>query len=259
MNTNERNRFPLNGKTIAGIILIAIGILFGLQSLGWIDGFQLWEFWPLILMFVGISHLVRPRQPGHRAWGALEIAFGSFFLLRTLGVFWISFWKVWPFFLVAAGAHLIWQAWFSRRAESAEIGQRAHDGAMAGIEATRGLRDAPLTSRKLDELAVFGGGDRVVRTDDFRGGDVCVIFGGLDIDLREAVIAGDSATIDVFVCFGGLDLRVPENWSVIIQAAPIFGSSEYKPPPGGPLTPAADRKTLVITGAVIFGGVEVKQ
>lgn len=256
---NERNRFLLNGKTITGLILIAIGILFALQSLGWIEGFEIWEFWPLILIFVGINHLVRPRQPGHRTWGVIEIAFGSFFLLRTLGVFWISFWKVWPFFFVFAGIHLIWQAWFSRRPGGSDIGQHAHEGAMAGLEATRGFRDETSTSRTLEELAVFGGGDRVVRTDDFRGGSVSVIFGGFDIDLREAVMVGDSAIIDVFVCFGGLDLRVPGEWSVIIQATPIFGSSEYKPAPGGPLPAGAPRKTLTITGAVIFGGVEVKQ
>lgn len=256
---NERNRFLLNGKTIAGLILIAIGILFAVQSLGWIEGFEIWEFWPLILIVVGISHIVRPRQPGHRTWGVIEIAFGLFFLLRTLGVFWISFWNVWPFFFVFAGAHLIWQAWFSRRSGGPGIGERAHEGAMAGLEATRGLRDETSASRRLEELAVFGGGDRVVRTDDFRGGSVSVIFGGFDIDLREAVMVGESATIDVFVCFGGVDLRVPENWNVIIQATPIFGSSEYKPPPGGPLGPSADRRTLTITGAVIFGGVEVKQ
>ena len=256
---NERNQFPLNGKVIAGFVLLGVGILFGLQSLGWIEGFEIWEFWPLILIVVGLNHVIRPRQPGHRTWGIFEIAFGLFFLLRTLGVFWISLWKVWPVFFVFAGLHLIWQAWYSRRAGGAAIGERAHEGAMAGLEATRGLREPSPGSRTLEELAVFGGGDRVVRTDDFRGGSISVIFGGFDIDLREAVMKTDSVTIDVFVCFGGVDLRVPENWSVIIQAAPIFGSSEYKPPPGGPLTPAADRKTLTITGAVIFGGIEVKQ
>lgn len=248
---NETNRFPLNSKTIAGLILIAVGIVFALQSAGWIEGFQIWEFWPLILIFVGLNHLLRPRQPGHRTWGAIELAAGLFFLLRTLGVFWISIWKVWPVILVVAGAHLVWQAWFSRRQ-----GPGSPDGGPSG---PGGAPGEPSASRKLDELAVFGGGDRVVRTADFRGGDVCAIFGGFDIDLREAVMTGDSATIDVFVLFGGVDLRVPENWNVIMQAAPIFGSSEYKPPPGGSLTPAADRKTLTITGAVIFGGVEVKQ
>lgn len=248
---NATSRFPLNGKTIAGLILIAVGILFALESLGWIEGFEIWEFWPLILIFVGIGHVTRPRQPGHRTWGLIEIAFGSFFLLRTLGVFWISFWKIWPAMLVIAGAHLIWQAWSNRRAPGAAdagVGDRAHEGAMAGA----------LASRTLDELALFGGADRVIRTDDFRGGSVNVIFGGFDIDLREAVMLGDSAVIDVFVCFGGLDLRVPEEWSVINQATPIFGSSEYKPRPGGPVTAGSARKTLTITGAVIFGGVEVK-
>lgn len=256
---NERNRFPLNGKTVAGLILVSIGVLFALQNFGLIEGFEIWEFWPVILIAVGISHVVRPRKPGQRTWGLVELAFGAFFLLRTLGVFWISLWQIWPILFVVAGLHLVWQAWSGRRASGPGIGERAHEGAMAGLEATRGLPESSPASRTLEELAVFGGGDRVIRTDDFRGGSVSVIFGGFDIDLREAVMKGDSATIDVFVCFGGLDLRVPEGWNVIIEATPIFGSSEYKPPPGGPLTPASDRKTLTITGAVIFGGVEVKQ
>lgn len=257
-NMNQKNRFPLSGKVMAGLILIFFGILFALESLGWAAGFQIWEFWPVILIVVGINHVVRPRQAGQRTWGVLEIAFGLFFLLRTLGVFWISFWKIWPAFLVLAGLHLIWQAWASRRAGAPGIGERAHEGAIAGLEATRGLRGETAASRTLEELAFFGGGDRVIRTEDFRGGSVNVIFGGFDIDLREAVMKEDSATIDVFVCFGGLDLRVPADWTVVIQVTPIFGSSEYKPAPGGPLAGSA-RKTLTITGAVIFGGVEVKQ
>ncbi len=256
---NERNRFPLNGKTIAGLILIAIGILFALESLGWIQGFEIWEFWPVILIIAGISHIVRPRKPGHRAWGLLEIAFGAFFLLRTLGVFWISFWKVWPVFLVLAGLHLIWQAWVTGPRGAAGVGERAHDGAMAGLEATRGLRGPGPASGTLEELAVFGGGDRVIRTADFRGGTINVVFGGFDIDLREAVMAADSATIDVFVCFGGIDLRIPEDWNVVNQVTPIFGSCEYRPRPGGAITTSgAVRKTLTITGAVIFGGIDVK-
>jgi predicted membrane protein len=239
-----------SGKAIAGYVLIAVGILFLLDNLGILRGYDFWEFWPVILIIVGINHLLRPRQPGHRTWGALELAVGLFFLLRTLGVFWISIGKVWPAILVAAGAHLIWQASARQRRE-----QSAPEGAPAGPGGPGEL----IASSKLDELAIFGGGDRVVRTADFRGGDVFVLFGGFDIDLREAVMTGNSAAIDVFVCFGGLDLRVPEGWNVVVQASPIFGSSEYKPPPGGSLPPAADRKTLTITGAVIFGGVEVKQ
>ena len=34
---------------------------------------------------------------------------------------------------------------------------------------------------------MFGGGDRIVRSQAFRGGTVTAIMGGFDIDLRDAV------------------------------------------------------------------------
>lgn len=260
MNDNERA--TLTPKLVAGGILLALGVVFTLDNFGVIDAGSVWEYWPLILIFVGIGHVARPREQGSRAWGYVEIAAGLFFLLRNLGVFWISVWRVWPPVLALAGLYIIWQA-MTRRSEgagaegAAPLGQRAHDGAMAGLEATRDLVGAAEPRQYLSEFAVFGGGDRAIRSANFRGGSVGVIFGGFDIDLREAVIAGDSASIDVFVLFGGVDLRVPESWNVNVKATPILGSSEYKPRSSGPLA-GSPRKTLTVTGVVMFGGVEVK-
>lgn len=267
---DNRSCLALTPKLVAGAILIALGLIFTLDSLDIVDAGSIWQYWPLILIVVGVGHVARPKEYGSRAWGYLEIAAGLFFLLRNLGVFWISVWKVWPPLLLIGGIYIIWQAMTrhpgtdsgngpggSGGSAGFTAGERAHDGAMAGLEATRGLQGAPEPKQYLNEFALFGGGDRAVRSTNFRGGSVGVIFGGFDIDLREAVIAGDSASIDVFVLFGGVDLRVPESWNVNVKATPILGSSEYKPRAGA--APAeGPRKTLTVTGVVLFGGVEVK-
>lgn len=234
-----------SAKAIAGYVLIAIGILFTLENLGIIESYALWEFWPVILILVGVGHVFRPGQQGQRVWGLLEIAFGAFFLLRTLGVFWISIWKILPAMLVVTGAYLIWQATRSGR----------RGGAVApGLPGGAGTAAEP--SQYLNEFALFGGGNRTLRSADFRGGTVSVIFGGFDIDLRDVTMSQDSATIDVFALFGGVVLRVPENWNVVLTASAILGSSEYKP--RATATRDLPAKTLHITGVVICGGVEVK-
>lgn len=53
-----RSRFP-----IAALILIVLGILFLLSNLGWLPrlGPLFAQWWPLILIVVGVSLLVRRR------------------------------------------------------------------------------------------------------------------------------------------------------------------------------------------------------
>jgi predicted membrane protein len=101
----------------------------------------------------------------------------------------------------------------------------------------------------------MGGGERVVRSQDFRGGEVTAILGGFEIDLRGAGIAGDSATIEVFALFGGVELRVPEDWDVAVHGTPILGAVINSAKAGIGTVPT---KTLVIRGSAIMGGVEVK-
>jgi predicted membrane protein len=258
---NERHRSSLTPKVLAGSVLILLGVLFILDNFGVINAGDVSDYWPLFLIVLGVARLTRPRRPGERLWGGIFIVIGAVFLLRNLNIVWISFHQVWPVALVVIGIYLVWQTTARQRfADGASargnLGERIHEGVAAGREASRDFRPPGAASATLDEFALFGGGDRVVRSSDFRGGSVTAIFGGFDIDLREATIVGEAAVIDVFVMFGGVDIRVPEEWSVIVNATPILGNSEYKPRPGraveGPV------KTLTITGMVIFGGVEIK-
>jgi len=102
----------------------------------------------------------------------------------------------------------------------------------------------------------MGGGDRVVRSQDFRGGEVTAIMGGFGIDLRGAGIAGDSATIHIFTLWGGVDLKVPDDWNVAVAGTPILGV--FTNSAHGVRQGDAAAKTLVIKGVAIMGGVEVK-
>jgi len=107
-------------------------------------------------------------------------------------------------------------------------------------------------------VAIFSGCERRVKSQNFKGGRATSIFGGVELDLRDAKIAADQATIEVNCIFGGVEIRVPENWNVHSTSIPVLGGfsdkthiSSAEDPAGGP------RKTLVITGAIVFGGVEI--
>jgi membrane-bound ClpP family serine protease len=51
------------GSMIGGIILIALGLLFLAES--FIPGFSFWDYWPLLLVVLGVLLLVRSRSTYH--------------------------------------------------------------------------------------------------------------------------------------------------------------------------------------------------
>lgn len=255
---NDARRFQLTAKILIGGSLVLLGVLFLLDNFGLIDAASLWHYWPLVLVVVGAVRMVRPRRSGERLWGCIEVAVGVLLLLRYFDVIQISLFRLWPGTLVLLGIYLIWQA-AGRRAEAPGT-PAADDPIRVGLGArfarTRGLGGSNPDPRVLDGFTLFGGGNRVVRTPDFRGGTVTTIFGSFEIDLTDAVIAGDSASIEFLVIFGGVELRVPDGWNVVVNATPIIGGVEYKPRPGRLGETAS--KTLMVTGLVVFGGIEIK-
>jgi len=102
----------------------------------------------------------------------------------------------------------------------------------------------------------MGGGELVVHSQDFRGGEVSAIMGGFEIDLRGAAISGDSATLEVFTLFGGIELKVPQEWNVVLHGTPILGM--FANTAKAMADPSVPRKTLILKGTAIMGGVEVK-
>ena len=103
------------------------------------------------------------------------------------------------------------------------------------------------------EVAVFGGVDRRIATQDFRRAGCTAIFGGCKIDLRDAQMQGSEAVLDTYAIFGGVEVRVPEDWEVVNRGVAILGGiSEHRRHSG------SASKTLYVQGAAVFGGVEVK-
>jgi DUF1707 SHOCT-like domain len=103
-------------------------------------------------------------------------------------------------------------------------------------------------------IAIFGGVTRTGKWRIRKSTQAFALFGGMDLDLRDAIFEAPLAEISGFWCFGGLDIKVPEGIEVRDQTAGIFGGTDVRdigdPVPGAP--------TLVIKGVTLFGGVSVR-
>ena len=249
----------VTGRIIAGGILILLGVLFTLDNFGLVYAGDVFRYWPLFVVGFGLLKISHSRSQEQRVVGFIATAIGLLLLGRSLRLLPFGMREIWPVLLLAIGALLVWQS-VRRRGSAAgslaaaEILERARSGrAAASVEPT------PAGST-LNEFAFMGGGDRVVRSQDFRGGEVTAIMGGFEIDLRGAAIAGDTAEIEVFTLWGGVDLRVPEDWNVAMRGIPVLGVFSNSSRSAGSTLPSGSTpgKTLVVRGMSIMGGVEVK-
>ena len=91
------------------------------------------------------------------------------------------------------------------------------------------------------------------RGQNFSGTDLTAVFGGVECDLRSAVINED-AVIDVNAIFGGVDIFVPDYVRVKIRSTSIFGGVSEK----GVHDPVGEAPTLYINAVCLFGGVDIK-
>ena len=99
------------GGLLAGAILAGIGVLLLLQNLGIIVVDDLWDYWPVILIVVGVSRAAAAWDFGGRIWGAIVAFVGAVFLVRNLGLIHGSVWNFfWPVILIAIGLALLARA-----------------------------------------------------------------------------------------------------------------------------------------------------
>ncbi|EST39033.1 hypothetical protein N566_04225 [Streptomycetaceae bacterium MP113-05] len=103
-------------------------------------------------------------------------------------------------------------------------------------------------------VAIFSGATRRGRWRIGRKTNAFACFGGVDIDLTEAVFEQREIVINATAIFGGVDIRLPENVTLRGRGTGIFGGFDVysfdAPDPDAPV--------VVVRGAAIFGGVSAK-
>jgi len=231
-----RNRGPYAGL-IPGAIILAIGTIFLLNNLGYVQARHLLDFWPVLLILAGLFKLA---DPCRRAWGVILVFFGVMLLLDQLGIRHFGWGALWPLALIAVGGVAMWSAIQARKLAD-------------GLHVDAG---DPRTT--LNESAIFGGIEKRLNGKEFRGGQLHAMFGGIEIDMRDADIAENEAVLHANAIFGGIELRVPDTWYVAARGQGVFGGFTDSTKYNGPVDPEKPRKTLIVMGMAVFGGVEIR-
>lgn len=228
----------LKGKFYLGIIFILIGIGVLFQQLGLFDlGNLISMWWPLILIGAGISEL--SKKTVSKTSGITLVVIGALFQLRKLDIIKVSLVRFFlPAIIIAIGVSML---------VPKTLKKENHEFSKSDIDIDEDV---------VDNLALFSGVKSRNLSKNFRGGSLVALFGGIDMDLRDACILNEGARIDVTAAFGGVNIIVPPEWKVVVKGIPIFGGWSNKTRGKNYVNPEAP--VLTLQCFVAFGGVDIK-
>ena len=278
---NSPGRSIHGPRLVIGLFVVLLGALFLLDNFGLFYMDEVWRYWPVVLIAVGLARLLQ--SEGRRGSSLVITAVGVLMLFHNLRLFDFDVWELWPAFLVLLGLSMVWGALSGRQGGRSGGGARFGGNRLGGALSSHTLGDSGGPSAEvasgfsapsagasgatagaasgvtldagswIKAAAILGSSSRGSNSRDFRGGDATAVLGGCELNLRQATIAGNEAVIDVFAFWGGIDIRVPEDWSVVVHATPLLGGVSDQT-----RRPAVPGKQLVVKGLVVMGGVDIQ-
>lgn len=223
-------------KIIIALALIAAGVLWILNITGVLTfEFSTKGWWTLFIIVPCLFGLINDKD---KIGPCLGIGWGVLLLLAAREVIsWNQMWQIGlALMIIGIGLRILLFKSCNHQEGVCELETISRDGK---------------TIRFVDSS--FGKQDLSFAGEKFEGADVKTSFGGLKLDLNGADIA-DGAFINLNVGFAGVTIVVPEGISVRISVSSGFGGVQdnrrNKVTTGTP--------TLIITGKVGFGGVEIR-
>ena len=104
-----------------------------------------------------------------------------------------------------------------------------------------------------DVVAIFGKRKETYEREEFPGANITAVFGGVSLELQDAVITED-VVIQVTTLFGGVDIYLPKDVEVKVNSFPLFGSISNKTS-----QPMGQTKAVIYVNATnILGGIEIR-
>lgn len=217
-----------------GIILVIIGVIIGLNTIGITDidiFFDGW--WTLVIIVPCFIGLFTNKDKTGNIIGLLV---GVILLLGMQNI--IDFNLIWklllPSIIVIIGLSLIFKNTFNNKINNE-------------------IKKLNNKNTKDNEYCATFSGQRIdFPNEEFKGATLNSVFGSITCDLREAKIKED-VVINASSVFGGIDIIAPDDVNIKIKSNSIFGGVNNKKKNN------EDKKyTIYVNASCLFGGVDIK-
>ena len=215
-----------NNSIVCGLILIIIGIIIALNSIGIVNIDLFFDgWWTLFIIIPGLVGLLNNED---KTGNIIGILIGVLLLLNAQKI--IDFSLIWklivPAILIIIGLSIILK---------------------------NSNKKIPAQKSEEEICSTFGYQNVNMAKESFKGTNIDAIFGGVTLDLRNAKIENESV-IKASAIFGGIKILVDNDLNVIVKNTSIFGGVSNKH--GKHLD---SKTTLYIDATAFFGGIEINE
>ena len=226
--TTRTDRRILTSQFLFGAIVILVGLLLLLETTGVASTSDLLLYVPLLFVGIGVWALLQSRFRNIVGPVVLIFVAGAWQLVALDYATAEEVTAFWPVLLIAFGLSIL-------------LGQ---------VRSRARKTEAAFTTA----FAAFGGVEKRNTSKAFEGADLTAMFGGAELDLRDATVEDRPAQINAVALFGGVDVVVPRDWNVQLDVLPVLGgASDDRPRREN----EHDEVDLVVTGFAAFGGVTI--
>ena len=220
---------------IWGIVLIAVGVVFALNTLDIMDINIFFDGW--WTLFIIVPCAVGLFTEHEKTGNLIGLLIGVFLLLCCQDI--IDFSMIWklalPAIIIIIGLKCIFGGIFDNKSDKI-MEQMKADG--TGVA---------------NGFATFSQQNLNFDNETFSGAELNAVFGGVKCDLRRAIIEKD-CVINASAVFGGVDIYLPSYVNVKVRSNSAFGGVSDKKhfnQPGNTIT-------VYVNGSCMFGGVEIQ-
>lgn len=217
-----------------GFALVVLGIVLSGNAFGWWSAdlfFRGW--WTLFLIVPAVATII---GQGPNVGNLILLGVGVLLLAdaqQALGD--ISVWSIiGPLVIITVGVTVLWKGLVGPKLPTDAEGRPLDPGNRVS--------------------AIFSGSTAVYNGLPFTGAVTLAMFGGVELDLRGAIMAED-VLIDATTLFGGTEIIVSPGTKVELTSIGIFGGSDSN---ALPPQPGVSGPVVHVRSTAIFGGLDVK-
>ena len=206
--------------------------------------------WPMLLLIIGIVNICKFQF----FWGILCAAVGKFFLFTKVSAIFPNeaiyeqfASTYWPLLIIVCGLLILITTIMSS-------GKR-----IICKKATFNERSTPNESENNNGMInyhlTFSGTEQVILDPVFKGGNIDITFGGIELDLSRTTLAEGDTFLNINVVFGGAEITAPDSWDIELRSNRFASGIEDS---RAKVMEKDRTRKLIIVAKCSFGGIEIK-
>ena len=220
-------------KKLWGIVFVLFGIILGLNALGFTNINVFFDgWWTMFIIVPSLLGLFDEKE--NRTSNLIGLSIGIILLLSCLDIisFDIIFKLIIPFIFVMIGLNFIFSDSLKKSVKE---------------------KFKRFNNNNLEYIVAFFSEQKINKENEkFKGCNLDVVFGEIDIDLRNAKVE-EEVIIKASSIFGNIDIKLDDDVNVILKSIPIFGSVTNRI-----RNNKDNKKTIYIDGFCLFGGINIR-